>query len=135
MKRLARPVLRAALAAAFLLPALSCGDSATEPGSGGGLLLVTALTSPQYSESGVLTVEAAACLCVKGPLLVDVNGTRVGTMACAGKQGFATPRVDPDAPKVEVRVTDASGPTGVLTATPSGPAAGAPSFSVRVLCP
>ena len=132
---LKRAPLAALLAAGLLLPALSCGDSATEPGSGADLLLVTALTSPQYSESGVLTVEAAACWCVKGPLLVDVNGTRVGTMACAGKQEFATPKVDPAAPKVEVRVTDASGPTGVLTATPSGAVSGAPSFSVRVLCP
>ena len=135
MKRLARTVLHAALVAALVLPALSCGDSTTEPGSGGGLLLVTARTLPQYSENGVLTVEAAACMCVKGPLLVDVNGTRVGSMACAGVQGFATPKVDPAAPKVEVRVTDASGPTGVLTATPSGAVSGAPSFSVRVLCP
>lgn len=135
MKRAARSALLAALAAGLALPSLSCGGSATEPGSGGGLLLVTALTLPQYAESGVLTVEAAACMCVKGPLLVDVNGTRVGSIACAGKQGFATPKVDPAAPKVEVRVTDASGASGVLTSTPSGAVSGAPSFAVRVLCP
>ena len=135
MKRAARTTLLAALAGGLVLPALSCGESATEPGSGGGLLLVAALSSPQFAESGVLTVESAACMCVRGPLLVDVNGTRVGSTACAGKQDFATPRVDPAAPKVEVRVTDASGATGLLTATPAGAVQGAPTFAVRVLCP
>ena len=96
---------------------------------------MTALTLPQFSENGVLTVEAAACMCVKGPLLVDVNGTRGGSTACAGKADFATPRADAGATKVEVRVTDASGATGLLSATVSGAASGAPSFSVRVLCP
>lgn len=135
MKRAARTVLLAALAGGLAVPALSCGESATEPGGGGGILLVTALTPPQYGENGVLTVEAAACMCARGPLLVDVNGTRVGSTACAGRQDFATPKVDPAAPRVEVRVTDVAGATGVLTAAPSGSVSGAPTFSVRVLCP
>jgi hypothetical protein len=135
VKRRARSAFLAALAAVLALPALSCGDSATGPASGGGLLLVTALTLPQYSGNGVLTVEAAACICVKGPLLVDVNGARVGSMACAGKAEFATPRAEAGATKVEVRVTDASGASGLLSAAATGTAPGAPSFSVRVLCP
>ena len=135
MNRRVRIALLAAFASGLVLPALSCGETPTSTGSGGGLLLGTALTLPQFSENGVLTVEAAACMCVKGPLLVDVNGTRVGSTACAGKADFATPRADAGATKVEVRVTDASGATGLLSATVSGAASGAPSFSVRVLCP
>lgn len=130
-----RSTLLLALAVALAFPLVSCGDSPTEAGGGGGFLIVTAQTLPMYAETGTLTVEAAACMCAKGPLLVDVNGARVGSMACAGRQDFATAKLDPSAATLAVRVTDAAGATGVLSATLSAGVSGAPSLSVRVLCP
>lgn len=132
-----RRALRFVLALGLALPGLSCGDSPTEAtGTGGaGFLVLTAAAPPTISGSGVLTLEPLACACVTGPLLVFVNGTSAGSTACAGRKDFPLPAMEAGTARYELRVTDAMGPTGLLVFTVTSETAGAPSITVRALCP
>lgn len=132
-----RRALRTALALGLAVPALSCGDSPTETtGTGSARFLVlTAAAPPTFSSSGVLTLEPLACACVTGPLLVFVNGASSGSTACAGPKDFPMPAMEAGSARYEVRVTDAMGPTGILVFTMTSDSPGAPSLTVRALCP
>jgi hypothetical protein len=132
-----RRALRFVLALALALPGLSCEDSPTGPaGSGGaGFLVLTAAAPPTISGSGVLTLEPLACTCATGPLLVFVNGASAGSTACAGRKDFPMPAMEAGTARSEVRVTDATGPTGLLVFNVTSDTPGAPSLTVRALCP
>lgn len=132
-----RRALRTALALALAVPALSCGDSPTETTGAGGarFLVLTAAAPPTISSSGVLTLEPLACACVTGPLLVFVNGASSGSTACAGRKDFPMPAMEAGSARYEVRVTDALGPTGILVFNMTSDTPGAPSLTVRALCP
>ena len=115
----------------------ACSDSPTEPSgaASASFISLTADTLPMLSETGALTLSSAVCGCASSPLTVAINGTVAGSTPCSAQQVFPMPLMAVGTARYEIRVTDSAGATGIMSFAVTANTPGAPSLTVRAICP
>jgi hypothetical protein len=99
------------------------------------VILFTIEAPPVISDAGTLTLTSAVCGCTSALLLVAINGTVVGNVPCAAQRSFPTPSMEAGTADYRILVTNGVGTTGLYSFAVVSGTPGAPSLSLRALCP